>query len=81
MSCIQREFHPVHSYWRPPAAPCDTARLRAEVLRHILGTISAWFARRSQRRDLAALDDAQLKDIGVTRGAAQREAAKPFWIE
>ncbi|MEL6219916.1 MAG: DUF1127 domain-containing protein, partial [Pseudomonadota bacterium] len=28
---------------------------------------------------LAALDDARLKDLGLTRGEAAREAARPFW--
>ncbi len=32
-----------------------------------------------QRRDLAALDDAMLRDIGVTRSQALDEAARPFW--
>lgn len=32
-----------------------------------------------QRRDLAALDDAMLRDIGLTRGQAMNEAARPFW--
>lgn len=35
--------------------------------------------RSAQRRALAELDDARLRDIGLTRGEAQIEAAKPFW--
>ena len=45
-------------------------------------TIRRWNARSSQRRALAwlaDLDDYLLKDIGVTREQARREAAKPFW--
>jgi uncharacterized protein YjiS (DUF1127 family) len=30
-------------------------------------------------RALAALDDAALKDVGLTRHDATREAARPFW--
>ncbi len=32
-----------------------------------------------QRSTLAALDDRQLRDIGLGRAAARREAEKPFW--
>jgi uncharacterized protein YjiS (DUF1127 family) len=32
-----------------------------------------------QRRALAALDDALLRDIGLTRCEALGEAARPFW--
>ena len=32
-----------------------------------------------QRRTLAALDDRQLRDIGLGRADAWREAEKPFW--
>jgi uncharacterized protein YjiS (DUF1127 family) len=35
--------------------------------------------RSAQRRALAELDDARLRDIGVTRAEAQAEAAMPFW--
>ena len=43
------------------------------------GVIRMWFQRSHQRRALAELDDRMLRDIGVTRSQAQREAAKPFW--
>jgi len=32
-----------------------------------------------QRHALAALDDAMLRDIGLTRSDALREAGRPFW--
>jgi uncharacterized protein YjiS (DUF1127 family) len=31
------------------------------------------------RRDLVALDDRMLRDIGATRAEAQHELSKPFW--
>lgn len=38
-----------------------------------------WLDRARSRRQLARLDDRQLRDIGVSRTDADREAAKPFW--
>ena len=35
--------------------------------------------RTRQRQALRALDDRLLKDIGVSRAEAEREANKPFW--
>ena len=35
--------------------------------------------RASQRRALAQLNDAQLRDIGLARDEAEAEAGKPFW--
>jgi uncharacterized protein YjiS (DUF1127 family) len=46
-----------------------------------LNTIAAWIARGSQRRALRALaqEGRLLRDIGVTREQALREADKLFW--
>ena len=44
----------------------------AASLRHLY---SVWRSRRA----LAALDEAALKDVGLTRDEAQREATRPFW--
>ena len=44
-----------------------------------LTLIAGWIERAGQRRSLAALDDHTLRDIGITRVEAMREAEKPFW--
>lgn len=47
-----------------------------------LHTLLFWNERSRQRRQLGELADLNnylLKDIGVTREEALREAAKPFW--
>jgi uncharacterized protein YjiS (DUF1127 family) len=47
-----------------------------------LHTIDLWIARGRQRRalqEIASLNDRLLKDIGVSKDEALREAAKPFW--
>lgn len=41
--------------------------------------IDLWLHRHNSRRHLAELDDYMLKDIGMTRVDADREALKPFW--
>lgn len=38
-----------------------------------------WLHRYFSRRSLAELDDYMLKDIGLSRLDADREAVKPFW--
>jgi uncharacterized protein YjiS (DUF1127 family) len=42
-------------------------------------TVAAWHELAGQRRDLMALSDQMLRDIGITRAEAQRESTKPFW--
>jgi uncharacterized protein YjiS (DUF1127 family) len=43
------------------------------------GLIAEWLHRIESRRDLAALSDRELRDIGITRVDALTEAEKPFW--
>ncbi len=45
----------------------------------ILGILLVWQERGQQRRHLAALDDRLLRDMGMSRADAAREAAIPFW--
>jgi uncharacterized protein YjiS (DUF1127 family) len=46
---------------------------------NIFGVIAEWHHRSESRRELAALSDLALRDIGLTRVDAVREAEKPFW--
>ena len=45
------------------------------VLARLTNAHSVW----RQRQKLKSLDDAALKDIGLTRDQAQTEAKRPFW--
>ncbi len=38
-----------------------------------------WIERSRNRRALTRLDDHLLRDIGIWRAEAEREAARPFW--
>ena len=57
----------------------DIGPARASLITAVSGTLRHWQARAAQRAQLAALENHRLKDIGVSRAAAAREAAKPFW--
>jgi uncharacterized protein YjiS (DUF1127 family) len=54
------------------------ARLHA-ALAHAILVLLRWHELARQRRTLAAMDDHVLKDIGLTRVDAHREARRPFW--
>ncbi len=41
--------------------------------------LGAWLRVARERRRLAALDERQLRDIGIDPAAAAREAGRPFW--
>lgn len=43
--------------------------------------LSSWHALYRQRRQLAALSDDMLKDIGMSRADIETEANRPFWDE
>lgn len=63
----------------PHAAWSDlSARLRV-LLANGRRTLATWAERARTRRQLAALDDANLRDLGLCRSAADFEADKPFW--
>ena len=53
-------------------------RSAADVIR-VVEALALWMARARQRRNLLALDDRALRDVGVNRAEAEAEAAKPFW--
>jgi len=61
-------------------APCSAALAPApSKAPGLLRRLRTAVALTRQRRALAALDDAMLRDIGLTRGQALTEAARPFW--
>lgn len=45
----------------------------------VLHILRLWHQRHCQRNRLKDLDDFMLRDIGIDRQAAAREARKPFW--
>lgn len=46
---------------------------------YALRVTAQWFRRHQDRRLLTAMDDHQLRDIGLTRDVVVRESLKPFW--
>lgn len=48
--------------------------------RSLSALVAIWYRRWSTRRHLAKLSLRELDDIGIDRIAADREAAKPFWM-
>ena len=56
---------------------------RTGVMHHALARIGSevaeWRRRSRDQRELAAMSDRSLRDIGLTRYDADWEARKPFW--
>lgn len=46
----------------------------------VMRRIGEWQRRSRSRQELERLSDATLRDIGITRCDAHREAHKPFWM-
>ena len=57
----------------------DRIRLPFRWVAGLLSWAAACLVRARQRRTLGELDDAMLKDIGLTRAEVEHECAKPFW--
>lgn len=58
--------------------------LRASMIAWIgraVSIVSVWNLRARQRRELRELDDAILRDVGISRAEANFRADKPFWRE
>ncbi len=49
------------------------------VMVRVADGVMAWQERRRQRRALMSFSEHMLKDIGVSRADAEREATRPFW--
>jgi uncharacterized protein YjiS (DUF1127 family) len=71
---------PTFDLYLPPKA-CSTWR-RKEPIHPVAAAfvlIYRWIERARERQALAALNDHELRDIGITRAEAAREAERPFW--
>ena len=49
------------------------------VLKRCLTLLLVWEQRLKDRDTLEGMSQSRLRDIGLTRGQAMREASKPFW--
>ena len=61
-----------------PAIARDIMNLAASV-RRVAERLQIWRRRAQERRQLLAMSDRDLCDIGITRVDAWREANKPLW--
>jgi uncharacterized protein YjiS (DUF1127 family) len=61
------------------ALPRRLGRRLAAWTRRAIELVLGWQEVARQRRSLLELDDRLLKDIGITRADALREASRPFW--
>jgi uncharacterized protein YjiS (DUF1127 family) len=59
------------------AVASATSSLRSKFA----ATVCEWWRRSRSRRDIMALNERELWDIGLTRIDVEREAGKPFWRE
>lgn len=75
-----RAFRPIPALARrhPARRFGSSHRIIRSVLR-MTAILMVWQERARQRRQLLELDDRMLRDIGVSRYDAEREASKPFW--
>jgi len=48
-------------------------------LRAVARQLRRWWQLADERRRLACLDDAALKDLGLSRADVQQETERPFW--
>lgn len=68
-----------HAVDRPVFTHADIASVVHGAIRKVLATLRTWHWRVRTRRQLLALGDRMLADIGVSRVDASHEAAKSFW--
>jgi uncharacterized protein YjiS (DUF1127 family) len=76
MSVYRRTVVPDRSAAGAAGQPAE--RLRS-ALSWVILTLMRWQELARQRRALAAMSDHMLKDLGLTRADALREAGRPFW--
>jgi len=63
----------------PPLVSAPRTAAGRPLLRAVLDRIAHWRQNARGRAQLAKLDERLLKDIGLSRSEAWREANTPFW--
>ncbi len=53
--------------------------LTTRLAETVAARLALWHARSVGRQVLAVLEPRMLRDVGLDRATAAREAAKPFW--
>lgn len=79
MSAIESIRPELPSSGRRPAAGRSLIPSPWSLFRGMLAAYARAETRWRSRRALERLDDAALRDIGLTREQALREASRPFW--
>ncbi|GAB4349184.1 MAG: hypothetical protein Kow006_10560 [Gammaproteobacteria bacterium] len=72
-------LHRIHARVSATAAARAAAKWMGRVVTTGWQQLELWQERANQRHRLLELDDRLLKDIGISRAEAEREARKPFW--
>ena len=49
------------------------------IWRSLIQTLRKWRSRTLSRRDIARLEDRDIRDLGLDPGQLRFEAQKPFW--
>jgi uncharacterized protein YjiS (DUF1127 family) len=65
--------------WTETHQPTTRRTTSDGVMAVFLRAVAESFRRARQRRDLAALSDHSLRDIGLSRVDVESETAKPMW--
>ncbi len=78
-TCVQNERIPGAAVQEAPVVGVSASL--SSAFRALVRTLESWQDRVEQRRHLLELDERLLRDIGLSRYDALREAAKPFWRE
>ena len=61
------------------SVPASSALSVRQMLMAATTQLTAWIERYQQRRELLALSDHTLKDVGISRADADHEGSKHFW--
>lgn len=78
--CMDTLDQPTGSEWAAGSPRTQRARNAAtETLIALFDRLAEWQQLARQRRELRQMSDRELKDVGLSRADAEREAAKPFW--